>query len=178
MKIKLLIKKMFFSFFGKLYNALFPHKYICSYVKYLKQLGVNINGMPNYISSDVYFDSHNYSNITVGDGVVISKEVMLLTHDYSIARGLEALNNGIREWDSSNTPHFLGNIVIGDNSFVGARASLLPNTYIGKNCIIGACSVVKGKIPDNSIVVGNPAKIVGNTLEWAQKHKSLKDYIE
>ena len=177
MKFLLLMKKAFFKIFGKLYNVLMPHRYMNSYVKYLEKLGININGMPNYISSDAYFDSHDYTKITVDNGVVISREVMLLTHDYSIARGFIALNDGEITWDASNTPHFLGDIVIGENSFIGARSSLLPNTYIGKNCIIGACSVVKGVIPDNSIVVGNPAKVVGNTINWAKKHAELKDYL-
>lgn len=60
---------------------------------------------------------------------------------------------------------------------MGAGATLLPGSKIGNNCIIGANAVVKGTIPDNSIVAGNPAKVISNTVEWAQKHKKLGDYI-
>lgn len=92
---------------------------------------------------------------------------MLLTHDYSLGGIMKSLNinfNGKGE----NIPHFKKKIKIGDDTFVGARASILPGTTIGKCCIIGACAVVKGNIPDYSIVVGNPAKIVKDTREWVK----------
>ena len=139
-----------------------------SYVKYLKQLGININGTPSYISSDVQFDSHFYDYITINDDTVISKEVMLLTHDYSIARGIRSVRG--KNWDAQNTPHFVKKITIGKNCFIGARCVILPGTVIGDNCIVGAGSVVRGKIEDNSIVVGNPAAVVGNTTDWTKKH--------
>lgn len=63
----------------------------------------------------------------------------------------------------------IGRISIGENSFIGCRCLILPNTEIGKNCIIGAGSVVKGRIPDNSVVVGNPAKIIGDVREFGAK---------
>lgn len=53
--------------------------------------------------------------------------------------------------------------MIDENSFIGAGAIVLPGSRIGKNCIIGAGAVVKGNIEDNSIIVGNPAKKIGNT---------------
>lgn len=51
---------------------------------------------------------------------------------------------------------------IGDNSLIGIGAVVLNNAKIGKNCIIGAKALVtEGKeIPDNSLVVGSPAKVV------------------
>ncbi|MEE0944422.1 MAG: acyltransferase [Clostridia bacterium] len=176
MKIVKLIYKLFFLVFGKALNYFFQKKYIKLYVNYLKFLGVHINGEPAYISSDVYFDGHDYSKITINDSVVLSREVMLLTHDYSIARGIQKFG-GIDVDIKTNTPYFLNEIYIGENSFIGARASLLPGTHIGDNCIIGAGAVVKGNIPDDSIVVGNPAKIVGSTQEWTKRHIEKKDFI-
>ena len=51
---------------------------------------------------------------------------------------------------------------VGDNSLIGIGAVILNNTKIGKNCIIGAKALVtEGKsIPDNSLVMGAPAKVV------------------
>lgn len=51
---------------------------------------------------------------------------------------------------------------IGDNSLIGMRSTLLNNVVIGKNCIVGAHALVtEGKvIPDNSLVIGMPAKVV------------------
>ena len=160
---------------GQVYNYLFPHMYMKNYVQYLRFLGVNLKGEPSYISCDVYFDGHDYSLITIGSDVTISMGVTLLTHDYSIARGVEAVY-GKKMWISEDTPYFLKPISIGDNCFVGAGSILLPGTTLGKNCIIGSHAVVKGDIPDNSVVIGNPAKIVAKTTEWAERHMQLKDY--
>ena len=54
-------------------------------------------------------------------------------------------------------------MVLGKDSFIGAGAILLPGTTIGCNCIIGAGAVVKGLVPDYSIVAGNPAKVIVKT---------------
>lgn len=52
--------------------------------------------------------------------------------------------------------------VVGDNSLIGIGAVLLNRVRIGKNCIVGANALVKEgtEIPDNSLVVGSPAKVV------------------
>lgn len=128
------------------------------YYKYLKKRGVMFAGRPNYISSSAYLDGKGLDIISIGKDVVISREVMLLTHDYSIETALHAIGEG----SPDRHMHINKHIKIGNNSFIGARASILPGTTIGNNCIIGACTVVKGNIPDGSIVVGNPAKIIKN----------------
>ena len=51
--------------------------------------------------------------------------------------------------------------VIGDNVTLGANVVIIGNITIGNNVIVGAGSVVTKDIPDNSIVVGNPARIIG-----------------
>ncbi|EMN7422915.1 N-acetyltransferase, partial [Vibrio parahaemolyticus] len=43
---------------------------------------------------------------------------------------------------------------------IGANATILPGITIGKNAMVGAGSVVTRSVPDNAVVVGNPAKIV------------------
>lgn len=163
------MKKMYFHLFGKLHNYVNANNYMKHYVKYLRQLGIRIIGTPCYISSDAYFDGHNYSGITIGDNVTISREVMFLVHDYSIVQGLKSIDKYTFKGGEEGTPHIMGTITVGNNSFIGARVSLLPGTTVGENCIIGACSVVKGVIPNDSIVVGNPGKIVANTTIWAKE---------
>ena len=88
--------------------------------------------------------------IKVGDHVVISSGTQLITHDGAV-------------WLFRNKfPDItvFGRIIIGSNTFIGINCIILPNCQIGSNCIIGAGSVVRGKIPDNSVVMGNPAKVV------------------
>lgn len=56
-----------------------------------------------------------------------------------------------------------GEIEIGDNTFVGVGCLILPGSRIGRNCILGAGSVVRGPVPDDSVVFGNPAQVVLRT---------------
>lgn len=97
--------------------------------------------------------------IEIGDNVTFSKNVVLLSHDSSTKR----------ELDYSK----IGKIYIGDNCFVGANAVILPNVVIGKNVIIGAGTVVNRDVPENSVVFGNPAKILCNTSDYLNKNKNM-----
>lgn len=136
---------------------------------WLRRKGVKFTGKPIYIAATVKFDGGGYSLITIGDRTVISSDVVLLVHDYAISRALEAL-----EAERPNTEvAFLRPVHIGNNTFVGTRAILMPGSYIGSNVIIGAGSVVRGRVPDNAIVMGNPAEIIGNTLEYARDRKQF-----
>lgn len=149
-----MLRKMIFCFDG-INNKFFT----TLYYKYLKKRGVVFEGRPNYISSSAYLDGQGLNLISIG------KEAMLLTHDYSVETALHAVGKG----SVDRHIHINKPIKIGNNSFIGARVSLLPGTTIGNDCIIGACAVVKGNIPDGSIVIGNPGKIVSDIDTYAKK---------
>ena len=61
---------------------------------------------------------------------------------------------------------------IGDNSLIGIGAVILNNAKIGKNCIIGAKSLIteNKQIPDSSLVVGSPGKIVRTVTDEEVQH--------
>ena len=135
--------------------------YMRLYIPFLKRLGYNLTGTPRYISPRTRIDGTDPELITIGDDVVISSNVRILTHDFSVARIDQAL--GTPQGDSAG-PRYernkIAGVSIGDNSFVGAFSILMPGSTIGKDCIIGAASVVRGKVPDGSIVIGNPGQII------------------
>lgn len=54
---------------------------------------------------------------------------------------------------------------IGRGTWVGERTAILRGAQIGRSCAIGANSVVRGEIPDFSVAVGAPARVVGSTRE-------------
>ena len=58
--------------------------------------------------------------------------------------------------------HISGGVEIDDSSFVGIGSTIIQGIKIGKNVTIGAGSVVIRDIPENTIVVGNPAKVIKN----------------
>lgn len=51
-------------------------------------------------------------------------------------------------------------IKIGKNCFIGVNSIILKGTELGDNCVVGAGAVVAGKFPSNSVIAGNPAKVV------------------
>lgn len=57
-----------------------------------------------------------------------------------------------------------GYVHIGEGTFIGMGASILPGVQIGKWCVIGAGAVVLQNVPDGATVVGNPAKVIGNEV--------------
>jgi len=90
--------------------------------------------------------------IEIGNHVAIAAGTELITHDGAIWCFREELLQA----------DIFGRIQIGNNVFIGDNCTILPNTVIGDNCIVGAGSVVRGKFPDNSVIIGNPAKVVMN----------------
>lgn len=169
------IKKIFLVFSRTLIKQIdgfSPRLYMKLYNSYLKKIGVVISGTPRFIHPSVVFDGKGYSKTFIGNDVVISRNVLLLNHDYSIGCGLRAIKE-----DAGREAFWLKDIRIGDNTFIGANVSILPGTDIGLNCIIGTGTVLKGKIPNDSIVIGNPARIVGQTQDWAKKKKNINDYL-
>lgn len=60
---------------------------------------------------------------------------------------------------------------IGDYVFIGAGSIVLPGVTIGNNVIVGAGSIVRDDIPDNSVVMGNPAKVVCTMDEYIEKNR-------
>ena len=131
----------------------------------IKKIGVKFpSGEAIYIDPTVYFDGVDYSLIEIGRDTVISKEVLILTHDYSNLRALSSIGK------RGEGKRILKSVSIGENCFIGARAMILPGTHIGNNVIIGSGSVVKGNIPDGVVFVGNPATILKSTKLYAESY--------
>ena len=62
-----------------------------------------------------------------------------------------------------------GRISVGEHTFIGTRSIIMPGVTIGRRCVIGAGSVVTNDIPDNSVAVGVPAKVIMTTEEYAER---------
>jgi acetyltransferase-like isoleucine patch superfamily enzyme len=91
--------------------------------------------------------------VEIGDYSFIAHEVVISDHAVAVPPGDE-------DWAPQSSPR----VVIGKNVWIGARATILGEAWIGDNSIIGAGAVVSGRIPPNCIVGGNPGKAVG-TIE-------------
>ena len=105
----------------------------------------------------VIIDPSHCWHITIGDNVTLAPRVHILAHDAST----KVFLNHTR----------VENTKIGNNVFVGAGTIVLPGVTIGNNVVIGAGSVVARDIPDDSVAVGNPARVVKSLSEYLEENK-------
>jgi putative acetyl transferase len=89
---------------------------------------------------------------------------------------ISGFNHGYEDGsrDSNEQALVKKEVVIGDDSHIGANAVIVAGVHIGKRCQIGAGSVVTKDIPDYSVAVGNPAKVIKrydiNKKEWIRQN--------
>lgn len=93
--------------------------------------------------------------ITIGNGVLTGRWVTITDNAHGTSNEIvEEIPPEMRKLYSK------GPVVIGDNVWIGDKATVLPGVTIGNNSIIAANSVVTKDVPSNSVAAGNPAKII------------------
>lgn len=96
--------------------------------------------------------------ICIGKNVLIGGNCKIMDSDWHSLEASKRINQ--KEEDIKKAP-----IVIGDDCFIGGNSIILKGTTLGRNCVVGAGSVVHGVFPDNSVIAGNPAKIIKTNKE-------------
>jgi maltose O-acetyltransferase len=126
----------------------------------LQQAGLQL-GAGVFVGGGTVLDPDFPFLISIGDHAVIGPEVMVLAHDASTRRHLGY---------SRVAP-----VAIGRGTFVGARVIVLPGVTIGDGAIVGAGSVVRRDVEPGTLVAGNPARVVGTTAEYLDRHRRALD---
>jgi len=151
-KITKIIRKLVF-----IIESYFADNYSVSKV-YRKYYDIKIGNNVRFTGRHISFGSEPFL-IEIGDNVTITADVKFETHDGGV---------GIfrKEYPGIN---IFGRIKIGDNVFIGNNAIIMPGVTIGNNVIIGAGSIVTKDIPDNSVAVGSPARVIKTIDEYKEK---------
>ena len=78
--------------------------------------------------------------------------------------------------------YFTAPVELGDYCFIGAHATLLPGTKLGRGSLVSAYSLVSGSHPDFAILAGQPAQVVGDTRQMdaplLAAHPELKQHYQ
>lgn len=106
---------------------------------------------------NVNFGSEPYL-IEIGDNVQITNGTKIFTHG-----GSWVLRKKYSKFD------FFGKVIIKNNVYIGNNSLIMPGVTIESNVIVAAGSVVVKSVPANSIVGGNPARIISNIKDFEER---------
>ena len=136
------------------------------YVAYLRSLGMIIGERTCiYVPTKTSIDTTRPWMIEIGEAVEITEGVTILTHGYDLA----VLKEKYGELCGS-----AGHVVIGNNVFIGMNSTILKGVTIGNNVVIGANTLINRDVPSNSVVVGNPQRVVCDLDAYLAKRKAAQ----
>ena len=129
---------------------------------------------------ELYFCGENCNIIISDDTSIIAACISVLEKRNSIKIGRDCMfawgidircgdGHPIVDIDSGLRLNPTKDILIQDHVWLAANVQVLKGVSIGKNCIIGARSVVTKDIPQNSLAVGVPAKVIKSNVMWNRK---------
>lgn len=128
-----------------------------------KEMGENVFFQPRVIPSDPKL-------IKFHNNIVVTSNVTFVTHD--------VFHLGLNRLSDVQYPYLQSCIEVMDDVFIGCNTTILGGVRIGPRAVIGAGSVVTKDVPPNSVVVGNPAKVIGTFDEFLEKRKNEKTDVD
>lgn len=134
-----------------------------------------------YLKDHIYIGHFNFieasNKVYIEKGCQITSYVSISSHSSHTSIRLYGTNFGEVP---VHVGYLTGEVHIGEFTFVGPHSVIMPNTKIGKGCIVSAYSYVKGEFPDFSIIAGNPAKVVGDVRTtdngYLEEHPELTQF--
>jgi acetyltransferase-like isoleucine patch superfamily enzyme len=120
-----------------------------------------------WIGPNSIIDGSN--GVKIGEGVQIAGLSGIYSHSSHIA--IRLCGKKYIEFEADERSGYVrGSVEIGDYTYIGVAAVVLPGVKIGRGCVIGAGSIVNSNIPNFSIVAGNPGRIIGSTLSMDKEY--------
>ena len=140
-----------------------------SYQAWLRAQGVLVGKRTRFYSPwTIRVDTQRPWMIEIGNDVHITADVSILQHDYSWA---------VFQHRTGEVLGSCGPVRIGNNVFIGQRALVLQGSDIGDDVIVGAGSVVTGRLEGGAIYAGAPARRIMSIDEF-QKKRRARQFIE
>lgn len=126
---------------------------------------VNV-GHDTGIYNGTFFDLGPEASVKIGNycslvGAIIATNGKVVIGDYSFIAHEVVMADSFAQIPAQGAASKDGEIIIGENVWIGANAVILSGSKIGEGAIIGAGAVVNFEVPPFSIVAGNPASIKG-----------------
>jgi len=125
-------------------------------------------GHPNLIDVGANFILGNNSLITAN-----SSNGIFIGNDVGIARNvlIHSANHSFEDIDipimqqkivtpKINYKNKIYSVIIENNVWIGSQSVILPGTFLGSGCVISSGSIVSGNFPENSVIMGNPARVI------------------
>lgn len=108
-----------------------------------------------------------YHAVIRGDFANITIKDMVNIQDHAVVHCSEGYPVSIGQGVTIGHGAIVHGCTIGDNTMIGMKAVIMDGARVGKNCVIGAGTIVTQNviIPDNSLVIGSPAKVIRNVTE-------------
>lgn len=103
----------------------------------------------NYVYANFNLTLVDDGNIAIGDNVMFAPNVTVITATHPVLPTLR--EKGLQ---------FNADVKICNNVWIGAGAIIMPGITVGENSVVGAGSVVTKDVPPNTVVVGNPARVL------------------
>jgi UDP-2-acetamido-3-amino-2,3-dideoxy-glucuronate N-acetyltransferase len=123
------------------------------------KIGANCNLCAHtFVESDVVIGN----NVTVKSGVYLWDGARI---EDNVFIGPNATFSNDRKPRSKIYPDSYEQVVVKYGASIGANATILPGVTIGANSLVGAGAVVTKDVPNNAVVVGNPARIISYTAD-------------
>jgi len=134
------------------------------YLKFLRKIGVKVGDNIAFHGklSTISIDITRPSLVTIGSNVSINGYFNLITHDW----GTFVIRNYYNDFIPSS-----GRVTIGNNVVFGRNVTVLKGVTIGDNCIIGTGAIVTKDIPDKSVAVGVPARVISTLEDYYNRRK-------
>ena len=99
-----------------------------------------------------------YCRIGSSKHTTIGKKALLASYVYVVGADHDSTRTDIPVIDQPNVSR--GGATIGDGTWIGTKSTVLDGVSVGSDCIVGAHSLVTKDVPDFSVIVGSPAKVI------------------